>query len=86
MKYRQVRSILRVFNQLLRVLMCPPVASSSRVATDGMINLSTVASVPVQPQTPMQYRPAQSMPPSLTLQQSPLSLANCRDFPQRHAS
>ncbi|GKA86276.1 argonaute 1-like protein [Tanacetum coccineum] len=46
--------------------MCRPVASSSRVLTDGMRNLSTVASVPVQPQTPMQYRPAQSMPPSLT--------------------
>ncbi|GKE64545.1 hypothetical protein Tco_1518706, partial [Tanacetum coccineum] len=66
MKYRHVRSILRVFNQLLRVLMCRPVASSSRVPTDGMRNLSTVTSVPVQPQTPMQYRPAQSMPPSLT--------------------
>ncbi|GJT96891.1 hypothetical protein Tco_1092409 [Tanacetum coccineum] len=65
MKYRQVRSILRVFNQLLRVLMCRPVASSSHVPTDGMRNLSTVASVPVQPQTPIQYRPAQSMPPSL---------------------
>ncbi|GJZ52742.1 hypothetical protein Tco_0607627 [Tanacetum coccineum] len=66
MKYRYVRSILRVFNQLLSVLMCRPVASSSRVPTDGMRNLSTVTSVPVQPQTPMQYRPAQSMPPSLT--------------------
>ncbi|GKA35246.1 hypothetical protein Tco_0721737 [Tanacetum coccineum] len=66
MKYRHVRSILRVFNQLLRVLMCRPVASSSRVPIDGMRNLSTVTSVPVQPQTPMQYRPAQSMPPSLT--------------------
>ncbi|GKB39308.1 hypothetical protein Tco_0884250 [Tanacetum coccineum] len=66
MKYRQVRSILRVFNQLLRVLMCRPVAMSSCVLTDGMRNLSTVASVPVQPQTPIQYSPAQSMPPSLT--------------------
>ncbi|GJT51043.1 PAZ domain-containing protein [Tanacetum coccineum] len=38
------------------------VALSSRCHSDGMRNLSTVASVPVQPQTPMQYRPAQSMP------------------------
>ncbi|GJT96892.1 argonaute 1-like protein [Tanacetum coccineum] len=66
MKYRHVRSILRVFNQLLRVLMCRPVTSSSRVPTDGMRNLSTITYVPVQPQTPMQYRPAQSMQPSLT--------------------
>ncbi|GJX99738.1 argonaute/Dicer protein, PAZ [Tanacetum coccineum] len=46
--------------------MCRPVASSSRVLTDGMRIFSSIASVPVQPQTPMQYRPAQSMPPSLT--------------------
>ncbi|PWA91206.1 Argonaute/Dicer protein, PAZ [Artemisia annua] len=46
-----------------------PVAASTRVPTDGMRNLSTGTStqgptVPVQRQTPMQYRPAQSMPPS----------------------
>ncbi|GJY87481.1 PAZ domain-containing protein [Tanacetum coccineum] len=65
-KYAKSWTILRVFNQLLRVLMCRPVASSSRVPMDGMRNLSTVTYVPVQPQTPMQYRPAQSMQPSLT--------------------
>ncbi|GJS59326.1 argonaute 1-like protein [Tanacetum coccineum] len=45
--------------------MCRPVALSSQMPTDGIRNLSTVASVPVQPQTPIQYRPAQSMPPSI---------------------
>ncbi|GKA36592.1 hypothetical protein Tco_0723157 [Tanacetum coccineum] len=65
-KYAKSWTILQVFNKLLRVLMCRLVALSSRVPTDGMRNLSTITSVPVQPQTPMQYRPAQSMPPSLT--------------------
>ncbi|GKC53059.1 PAZ domain-containing protein, partial [Tanacetum coccineum] len=73
MKYRHVRSILRVFNQLLRVLMCRPVTSSSRMPTDGMRNLSTITYVPVQPQTLMQYHPAQSMQPIVSLPLVPSS-------------